>query len=366
MSERVCRRAIGLIALVNALAIAAPCAAQPITDVVAGPPSCTECVRTETVATMGSPDSVAFGRRDLARIVRSSAGINWIHPAALGYAVAGFDAQDAVERWITRRGDGPREFKWVDALALGRGDSLLVFGVGKVNHYTPDGQFVRTARTEAQPMDVAVLKDGAYVIAGRVARPEALGRPLHVFGPDDGYRRSLYPPDWPEDRSFPPHVLAAAQDGGFWVGEQNRYRLDLLDVAGNHRERVERKAAWFEPYEKWSPPYEDPPLPRLWSAQEDGKGRLWTMLYVADRHFVPLAEPRRDTDLNAPRGPKNPTFDTVIEVIDLSTGTVVGQRRFDALLGGFLSGQHVVSPDLDARGEQVLRILKLSFVDGSR
>lgn len=63
--------------------------------------------------------------------------------------------------------------------------------------------------------------------------------------------------------------------------------------------------------------------------------------------------------LAEPIGREHPTFETLIEVFDSRNGNLLAEHRFPGMLGTFLEGLHVIEPDLDAQGEQLLRILRL-------
>ena len=123
---------------------------------------------------------------------------------------------------------------------------------------------------------------------------------------------------------------------------------------------IARDVDWFPEWtERWEAPIGDPPLPRLFSVQEDHLGRLWVMLSVAAIDFQPL--PRPTGDMNAPMGSDHPSFDTIIEVLDARTGELMATRRFSALLGAFLPRQHIAIPEIEPDGDQAFRIVQLAL-----
>ena len=112
------------------------------------------------------------------------------------------------------------------------------------------------------------------------------------------------------------------------MGDHNRYEVHLMNVEGAVLRTVARDVDWFPEWTEWQPPYEDPPLPRLFSVQEDHLGRLWVMLSVAATDFQPVPRLSEVAGVNEPMGNDHPSFDTVIDVLDARTGQLLATRRF--------------------------------------
>ena len=150
------------------------------------------------------------------------------------------------------------------------------------------------------------------------------------------------------------------------MGDHNRYEVHLMDVEGAVLRTVVRDVDWFPEWTEWQPPYEGPPLPRLFAIQEDDLGRLWVMLSVAATDFRPLPRPSEVAGVNEPMGSDHPSFDTIIEVLDARSGELIAARRFSALLGEFLPRQHIAIPELEPDGDQAFRIVQLALAGGSQ
>jgi hypothetical protein len=92
-----------------------------------------------------------------------------------------------------------------------------------------------------------------------------------------------------------------------------------------------------------------------------GRGHLWTASYVAEN------EGYQDIDVESPGIPRDhPTYDTVVEVIDIENGRVLASERFNTTLGPFQGTLHVVEPFLALDLTQGFNVLSLSLDLGAR
>ena len=158
-------------------------------------------------------------------------------------------------------------------------------------------------------------------------------------------------------------IAPSNEPGAFWVADQNGYEVHLMDVEGGVLRTIARDVDWFPGWTEWQPPFEDPPLSRLFSVQEDNLGRLWVMLSVAATDFQPLPGNLESglAGANDPTGNPHPSFDTVIDVLDARTGELIATRRFSALLVKFLPRQHIAIPEIELDGDQAFRIVQLAL-----
>lgn len=317
--------------------------------------------------TVKSPDSVALGGRDQWRMALDSAGVLWISPMFMRHAVVGLDPRGSQPSyWMTHRGLGPTEFTEIDVLVAGPGDTLHVFGNGKHNRYSPTGIFAGTHLAPWKTQQAVYMADGSYVMNGAIPTATRAGYTLHWISAADEPLRSFGPvvPSFEFDLLGSWHTLAVGHGGNVWSARQNVYQIDLWDRLGQNIRRVVREVDWFRPWKTFTPPFRDPAPPRIYSISEDDQGRLWVMIYVPDQEFRPLPRPDRSS-LFAPMGEDHPSFDTLVEVIDVNAGKVLASRRFESMLGAFLRDQHVPIPSLDSDGEQVFRIMRLTL-EGAR
>lgn len=306
-----------------------------------------------------SPDSVGFGGLDFNRISLSSDGTVWVSPWVAPFALLRVGGNEV--RSLTRRGQGPREFVRIGVLESGPNDTLHVLGFDKISLFAPNGDFVRTSPVPVLAgHGMTVLSDGSYVILGS-GRGASL--PIHVISADGVELRTLAPPESLRNtgRGGPTTIAASSEPGAFWVADRNGYEVHLMDVEGRVLRTIARDVDWFPEWTEWQAPFEDPPLPRLFSVQEDHLGRLWVMLSVAATDFQPLPGSLESAGAGAndPMGNPNPSFDTVIDVLDARTGELIATRRFSALIVEFLPRQHIAIPEIEPDGDQAFRIVQL-------
>jgi hypothetical protein len=296
---------------------------------------------------------------DIRRIAVSSDETVWISPTVAPWTLLRLGQGEV--RSLTRRGDGPEEFMRIWALRSDAGDTLHVLGNTKMSLFAPNGDFLRSRRVPfVVPQGMTLLADGSYVILGAA---QGATLPIHIFSADGVELRTFAPPDWSGDSpTRGPWIVAASNEQrAFWVADHNRYQVHLMNVDGTRRRTLTREVDWFPEWtEEWQPPYQEPPLPRLYAVQEDHLGRLWTMISVADSDFQPIPRLSDEHGPNAPTGSDHPSFDTVIEVLDGRTGEPIASRRFAALLVEFLPRQRLAIPEIEPDGDQAFQIVQLA------
>jgi hypothetical protein len=168
-------------------------------------------------------------------------------------------------------------------------------------------------------------EDGSTYLIHIVRRDEA-GMPEEV--------RSVYslPPGSPLVRR-PPGV-SPTPDGGFWVVEANRSTFDRYDGAGEHMRRLEINRPWFTPWDEPPPGNgtERPPVPRTREVRELGDGRAIVTTTVASLDWAP-----RSPGGSYPGTTDRAGRDTLVELVDLESGEVLGSVQVPWILG-FVEG----------------------------
>lgn len=333
---------------------------------IIGGPSCATCtIEAEEITVVTSPHDVGLTPWD--KLALADDGTVWLAPFALPYAVFRYQANGIQDLRIANQGQGPREFLRIERIETGPNDNLYVFGNFKLNRYTPAGEFIDTRRFPPQILDLGFLPDGSLIVNVTLHTRDRAGYVFHSFAADAEVMRSFGPETLGYD--FAPietrRRLAVTDAGAFWAARTNRYEIDLWDAAGVRRRKIVRQAEWFEPWEgRYRPPYDEPPLPRVWDISVDEEGLLWVLLVLPAEKFAPI--PRLVEGANPPpQGSYSPAFDILVEVMDTASNTVVAQRRFPntMLSGGFLRNLHVVFTDVDNGGEdQIFRIGRLTLV----
>jgi hypothetical protein len=244
----------------------------------------------------------------------------------------------------------------------GKGDSLIVFGRQKSAVMTKGGTIHRELpRTPGEVHGALVTENGTIVVASTMNVGGTL-RPLHVlsrdgqivrsFGGTSGAGRAAY---LAARRS----VVPGAGDT-FWAAPINRYAIELWDVSGRLLRTLVRNTDWFEPWtdtfvpERGNPGKRDPMVMGLGIVDNS---LLAVCIYVPrDRSTQqPQNQQRRATSV-----PDffSSVFDTVIEIIDPRSGSLVTTRRFSGTLRGF-SGGNLISRTTD---DATLEVFELQLV----
>ena len=157
--------------------------------------------------------------------------------------------------------------------------------------------------------------------------------------------------------------LAAGGGGRVWAAYQNRYEVELWDTAGRRLRRLARDAEWFDIYRsdefsarnrrhllrerergnRLAPSLQYPP--RVTALEQDGRGRLWTLVSVAPEK----PEDRRNT---------------IVEVIDPAAGRIVASRRFPMAVAGFAApGLVTVRERREEDDVEIVKIFRLKLVE---
>jgi hypothetical protein len=192
-----------------------------------------------------------------------------------------------------------------------------------------DLTFRDTRATEYRP--ALILPDGLYVYDQHIRTASLAGHPLHIidtngrvvrsFGNTDG----LFRADQPLRHR---RIVSPRKDGTVWAVAPGKYVFENWDPAtGQLREVVRVRSDWFRESLRFSPP-DSRPTAYIQGFWEEGP-ILWVILQDADHDWSP------------PNGQSHGAFDphfyearrdTVVEAIDISTGSVIASHRVDFIL----------------------------------
>lgn len=275
----------------------------------------------------------------------------------------------------TLRGDTApmRQFTQPLFTRIGPGDSLWVFDNAKrvlvfdsLRHYVRTIALATTVPDATIPIsDAVVLGDGHFAAttdAPAVIRLfNANGVAEHDIGlPDAAGRGPRYP-----------RHIARAADGTLWTTTiYGRWRLEHWDTTGRLLNRVDPVATWLVDSvaagRTWYPRPDQPPPPVIRAIWLDAVGRLWVLGEAADRHWregfiaadpaVPNSEDHIDSDRY---------YDTIVEVRDPKTGTLIASARFDVACSSIAEPGVLVHEVLTHAGWVRAELLRIVF-DESR
>lgn len=345
-------RALGVVLCLLFGTLAAPLDAQDSVVVIPDAPACATCSLTvSAVVELGDregPGIVAQLNAPLAqaRVVRSDDGDYYI-PGHLGDGtLSRFSPEGVFLEAIGRRGEGPGEFQ-LPVLMGGSSDGLTILDPSSARVTTIRGDDVETTSLPFMARTWAVLQDGRHVYNGLSSWREGVGHPVHVYDPASRQVTSSFGDEGARaDRSrqdasgHPRRAIAAAADGNIWVARENRYRIDKWSPDGERIARIERDAPWFRPWEEWpGTDFEVRPMPVTVGVGDWGDGLLMVVVRLADADWQPI-QPIASEDLpgheSVPAARQDDLYDTVIEVLDTRSGTVLARTRVDEHIVGLV------------------------------
>lgn len=246
---------------------------------------------------------------------------------------------------VGRRGEGPGEFRWINQI-IPSGQHVHVVDAANLRWTVllHDLTVRSTQRLIRPPFESTVLYDSLLVVSMQVPTRELAGHPLHVFRLNRGLERSFGAPaaGYRADLGVTGlrHV-SAAPGRGFWAAHITQYRLEKWDVEGSLLAAYRREADWFSPHHQGMKADPDtPPAPWLAAVHEDDAGLLWVLVLIADEEWYTGLVPSGDgTFWWAPD--RTDFLDTMIEVVDPTTGSVLATYRWDYAARGFVDGSHL-------------------------
>ena len=343
-------RALGAAQCLLLSTLAAPLGAQDSVVVVPDAPACATCSLTVSVLVelgdregpgiIGGPNMVG----ESARVARADDGDYYVTAHLGDGRLLRFSPDGVFQDGIGRRGEGPGEYV-LPVLMAGGTDDLTVLDVVPFRLTTLRGGEVETTGLPVRGHTWAVLHDGRHVYNGLSSWREGVRDPLHVYDPasrqitssfgDQGARadRRQRDPSGHLRRS-----VAAAADGNIWVARESRYLIDKWSPDGDHLARIERDAPWFRPWVEWpGVSYEVRPLPVIVGVRDWGDDLLMVVLRVADADWQPILPTRivQGHEMLFPEQEEE-IHDTVIEVLDTRSGTVLARTRVDAMVRGLV------------------------------
>jgi hypothetical protein len=276
-----------------------------------------------------------------------------------------FDATGRFVRRVGASGGGPGEFRNVQSLGIGPGDSLWVIDQLYRGHLfgpPPTSAFVRTVTFErantGRVTPFGILSGGVYTTRGAV--------PAHLVDWDGvlvrEYGATAPTPDL-HDRLGAPALRDSAHA---WVPYANVYVLELLGADGSVHQRLERRVPWF-PTDSATPDSRWPRRPRIHAVQLGRDGLLWVLLRRAHRDWQPPANAsgpafegaqaaRRIRTVNL-----NEAFEGVLEVLDPRDGRLVASREVAGGVLGFPSQDLLYEVRHDTLGQVRMHLWRLGL-----
>ena len=270
-------------------------------------------------------------------------------------------AGNFVESW-GREGDGEGEFRDILRLVPLPPDSLIVIDLGarRLTVLDRDGRYARSMRAPMDIGDIAVIGPDAWIASGLSFHDERTAHPLRRLSSQGEVISAFGGPLEVVPRRPSAVQRAIAADTvrrGVWSIRPDRYELELWSADGERLDALDRAAAWFPDREfegsrnLWS----DPIHPRIRGVRVDDGGRLWVMGAVPKEDWEPSPDNYGGLQLDALN------LDTMIEVIDPETGTLLASQRFPWIGAQFANDGSIVAYRTDANGVMVLDVRRATL-----
>jgi hypothetical protein len=253
-----------------------------------------------------------------------------------------------------RQGEGPGEFGRIRYVRATPGDSILVMDRSKLALFTPSGLPVRE---RALPSGVAafrfaVLQSGHVVVNNYFPTHRSLILLNRTF---DALRElgTTTPANSRNDSDAIQYHVVGLDSGRFAAVRQNyRYGIEIYDTTGALVRSFDKIPSWYVPWteaEKLARGYQTHAYPVIQGIHAKGQ-QLWVAARVPDPLWKDPDPPSRAADRTRETSVKpvpideyDRRYDTVIEVLNISTGKVLVSQRFDALVSHFTEGGFLYS-----------------------
>jgi hypothetical protein len=267
---------------------------------------------------------------------------------------------------IGRAGSGPGELQSVKSLSVW-GDTLFVYDQGNQKElaFSSDRRLLRERRLYVNAMEAVLRTKNATYVNTPVFTADRLGYPIHRIGADGRVTASFgaTTPSFDPRKPWLWHrVLVPAAEGGLWVAPRTAFTLEWWTENGQLVRRIVRDAKWFIPDLDRPVGKPDPPPPWITGLRERGRN-LVVLVAVPDPNYTKILGPPKPT----PHGllydvdREDELYDTIIEIIDKTTGSVRVTQRLSQVLTGFLDDSTVVAMRRDPDGVPVIEIRRLVY-----
>jgi hypothetical protein len=332
---------------------------------------CTDCqIAIEPVAAFGAADGNAALPGMVRTIVRDSRG-RLLVGAFNADRVLVFDTTGQLDTTFGRKGEGPGEFGGgIPIIVRSRGDSIVVYDGGNDRLAAFSGEFepgwTAADITTFGGGSLVALRDGGFVRSGESGRGANRSRaPLHLLDTEGRLVRSFGADS--ADPTAPGTMyptLAATSDGQVWAANRSRYRLILWSTDGTPIRTIERSVEWFPSRASSAAVTPDQaPVPAIDAIHLDDEGRLWVFIEVGAPDWSDGLGPAEDGahGIRYPVTDPELVYETVIEVLDATTGELLASTRVPQRIGIVVDDGLAASDFEDSTGVPRVQLMRLTL-----
>jgi len=267
---------------------------------------------------------------------------------------------------LTTQGRGPGEVSTPQFLHRMVGDSLFVYDDQQLRYtiFAPGTyRYARSGVVSAvRATSVSPLHSGQILVTTMMAGRAAVGFPIHLFQADGkrsssfggGGRTYLTRSDGDVSR-----VAAVANDGDIWAVT---LRGPTVIEKYTREGQVQRVVSYGSGAELTSVAPPGPQVARTAIVSVDA-GHVWILSLVADpnwrRGTVRSPGDERGGEIRV--GSRPLLYDSILDVVDVRSGTIVARHRVDELITQILPGGYVILYGEAPDGSPVLRVERWSL-----
>lgn len=332
-------------------------------------PSCSTCdVQITPLVRLGhSTDPVGFGTT--VSVAANSRGEFAVSSPAFAGEIEIYAPDGQWERAIGRRGHGPGEFVRSVLLHYDADDSLFAIERSgtRLTVFAPDYTLARTAPLDGAVLDFCIEPSGRVFTVGLVTADNRASLAQEYSGTGELLAAFDTMPLPSVDPSTTLTIAACDRTGARWAGSPFTYHLEKWEAADESPRRFAATRDWLSvariarrtsrpsaPVAKMSRAQmsEQKPISLLDGLAVDPAGRLWVFSTVADEHW-------KDTHAN-PLEPSDASTDTMLEIVNGSTGALITTHRFDQALWPLGTGRAYSLAETDS-GDRQIQIWSISL-----
>ena len=316
---------------------------------VRGEPQCRECrIEAREVARIKGEHLVEWPQ-DMWQDRRGRIFVMQYNSASLP---AVFDSTGRYLQSIGRTGEGPGEFTRAAAVFGDQADTTFILDWirGRLTVLDPDLRIVRQQPFLLGTPRGAALSDGTILANAATRDRSRPGLPFQLFsraGDRVGVAGTGDLPLAPSTQILFSYRVAAARGEGFWaVPFVGRHLIERWTTPTTVTIFRRTGAPWFVeiPHDAGAADHADPPVSNMRRVWEGRDGLVWTLVRVADRRGPAPKDTLRNAEgaYTVPRDMVR-EFDTIVEVLDPRSGTLIASQRFDEFLAWSLGNGRVGS-----------------------
>ena len=278
-----------------------------------------------------------------------------------------YSKEGVLQRTFGRSGKGPGEYSDLLMLIRGTDNTISVIDMLQSRRTILSSSF-EPLHVHSVPFQTFGASQGPTQlwVQSDIRSPALIGLPVHSisntgsitqsFGSDGRYTNS-------ETDGIKP--IAAAVDGGVWVGDRTSYRFIKFDKFYKQVASVAVKSDLFD-----VPKDADPkrPKPVLASLHEDAQGRLWSIVVVPDPRWKPRGLPATRAE-RIRIGESRMTIaqvieqrDWILEVIDPATSRRLGSYRSDGPIRQSPGDDNIYAKEEGSNGRIVFTVYERTLV----